>query len=615
MRQVLIGGSLVLALTLGAGSTPAEEPEAASPLRLYHVGALTMGRSDFIPRVLGLVGPDSVSDEAHPLFGAEGEEPLLPVGTADEIVELLRYQVDPGSWESVAGAFVHAMGEATLLVRQQPEALVGVGQAIRRMEDRWLRPITLDVVAVRLPRTLGAAPSASELEALATAEASGPSISLTVFPTQRVTAFSGRQLSYLLDYDVEVAQKAKISDPIVGTLNAGLGVSARASVSEAGDRVRLDLNAELVELLRMDTLAAGDGRTLDAPVVGTTVTRTSAELTTGAWTLLEGSGARAEGGGVVFLARARLGSRSAGAPSPGLALPVLESAGMAKLPDRACSIALLTQPVHSRLSRWLDIMPSNFTPPEPPELPEPIGAVQSDRLLEIMRQAIAPEAWGARGGSAEVRSDTLYVRAPETALLAVERMLAALEHALLWAVDVEGRLGGRGRRPSWPDRCCPGSRGCARQGPRRRFRPAARTRARQLAGRPAQQRVGPGAAQLRVRLRGGDRGGCGDLQPRGAHPEQWDRARRAPADHLHARQRGGLRAPEPQRALPGPAPGQDRGGRDPVPRHAPARAAHRHRDPLRPHGRGRRLRRPGRPSHGAAADTPPHAAGEVNAAR
>ncbi len=440
MRQVLIGGSLVLALTLGAGSTPAEEPEGASPLRLYHVGALTMGRSDFLPRVLGLVRPDMVSDEQHPLFGAAGGEPLLPVGTADEIVELLRYQVDPGSWESVAGAFVRAMGGATLLVRQQPEALVGVGQAIRRMEDRWLRPITLDVVAVRLPPTLGGTPSATELEALATAEASGPSITLTVFPTQRVTAFSGRQIAYLVDYDVEVAQKAKISDPIVGVLNAGLGVSARASVSEAGDRVRVDLNAELVELLRMDSVAAGDGRTLDVPVVGTTVTRTSAELTTGAWTLLEGSGARAEGGGVVFLARARLGSRNAGAPSPGLSLPVLESAGMAKLNDRAFSISLLTQPVHSRMGAPLDIMPSNFTPPEPPELPEPMGAVASESLLEIMRQAIAPEAWGARGGSTEVRSDTLYVRAPETALLAVERMLAALEHALLWAVDIEGRL-------------------------------------------------------------------------------------------------------------------------------------------------------------------------------
>jgi|GEM_PF-6696701 len=440
MRQVLLGGSLLLALTLGAGPAPAEEPEGASPLRLYHVGALTMGRSDFIPRVLGLVGPESVSSEVRPLFGAEGEEPNLPVGTVDEIVELVRYQVDPGSWESVAGAFVRTMGSSTLLVRQQPEALVGVGQAIRRMEDRWLRPITLDVVAVRLPPTLGSVPSASELEALATAEGSGPSITLTVFPAQRVTAYSGRQLAYLHDYDVEVAQKAKISDPIVGVLNTGLGVSARASASEAGDRVRVDLNAELVELLRMDSIAAGDGRTLDAPVVGTTVTHTSAELTTGAWTLLEGAGARAEGGGAVFLARARLGHRSAGAPSPGLSLPVLDSAGMAKLHDRAFSISLLTQPVHSRLSARLDIMPSNFTPPEPPELPEPLGAVQSDGLLELMRQAVAPEAWGTRGGSAEVRSDTLYVRAPETTLLAVERMLAALEHALLWAVDVEGRL-------------------------------------------------------------------------------------------------------------------------------------------------------------------------------
>ena len=94
---------LVLALPWGPGPIAAapEEDAAASPLRLYHVGALTMGRSDFIPRRLGL-GRDG--DDQRPLFGAEGEEPILPVGTIDELVELVRFQVAPASWESVAGA-------------------------------------------------------------------------------------------------------------------------------------------------------------------------------------------------------------------------------------------------------------------------------------------------------------------------------------------------------------------------------------------------------------------------------------------------------------------------------------------------------------------------------
>jgi hypothetical protein len=429
---------LVLALPWGPGPIAAapEEDAAASPLRLYHVGALTMGRSDFIPRRLGL-GRDG--DDQRPLFGAEGEEPILPVGTIDELVELVRFQVAPASWESVAGAFLRNIGNHLLVVRQEAEALDGVGSALHALEQRWFRPILLDVVAVRLPAGAATATPA-DLEALSEGEAVQAAISWVVLPGQRVNAFMGREVAYLHDYDVEVAGKAKMSDPIVHAVNVGFQVDARATVSDAGDHVRVDLNAQAVDLIRLDGIQAGEARTLEAPVTASTRVQATALLAAGAWTLLEGAVPRGEASHTVLLARARVGARASATPGKGFPLPTLENAGMTRLKDRAFSTQHLTAPNFSWLGPALSVHPSRYTPPEPPELPEPMGAIWDDPLLELLREAIAPESWGSRGGSAEVRKGTLYVRAPESAVAAVERLLKALEQALLWSVEVEGRL-------------------------------------------------------------------------------------------------------------------------------------------------------------------------------
>src|SRR5262245_36674807 len=98
--------SAALALALGAGPGHADEPrrEAGdSPLRIFHVGALATAIPDFLPERLGLIRPDQVNDEAHPLFGGERDQGVLPLGTIDELVELLKGQVAADSWHSTSG--------------------------------------------------------------------------------------------------------------------------------------------------------------------------------------------------------------------------------------------------------------------------------------------------------------------------------------------------------------------------------------------------------------------------------------------------------------------------------------------------------------------------------
>ena len=131
MSRVLQLVALCALVVLSTGIDPARaEEEDSAPLafRIFPTGTLAPGRTDFIPGQPPWVGPDEVSDEMHPLFGAEGEEPILPLGTVDEIIELVKNAVNPWFWEEREGADIRSMGESFLVVRATPAMLDQVGQ-------------------------------------------------------------------------------------------------------------------------------------------------------------------------------------------------------------------------------------------------------------------------------------------------------------------------------------------------------------------------------------------------------------------------------------------------------------------------------------------------------
>jgi type II secretory pathway component GspD/PulD (secretin) len=74
--------------------------------------------------------------------------------------------------------------------------------------------------------------------------------SLTVFNTQRANITLVNQLSFIQDFDVEVAQTAFIADPIVGIVQDGLTLDVRPTVSNDRRYVTLELQPTVATLLR-----------------------------------------------------------------------------------------------------------------------------------------------------------------------------------------------------------------------------------------------------------------------------------------------------------------------------------------------------------------------------
>lgn len=83
---------------------------------------------------------------------------------------------------------------------------------------------------------------------------------LTVYNTQRSNITLVNQISYIRDYDVEVAQTASIADPVVGIIQDGLVLDVRPTISNDRRFVTLELRptvANLIEPIRTLTTTLG----------------------------------------------------------------------------------------------------------------------------------------------------------------------------------------------------------------------------------------------------------------------------------------------------------------------------------------------------------------------
>jgi hypothetical protein len=430
---------LTLLVVLRPAPLAAEDPppERAPALCVFPVGALVQGRYDHMPSRVGPVASHAVSDAAHPLFGAEGEEPFLPVGNADELVETVRRHLGTEPDEAGYDVDLRPTRGTHLLARARPEARARIGALLKGLEDRCLRSLAVDVVALRLPKDAPAAPEAAQLAAWVAGAEAGPGLTLACLPGQRVTGFVGRQQTYVADYDVEVASKATITDPIVGVLPTGLSVACRATPSDAATGVRVDMDAQLALLRSLEPLDAGAGRRLESPLVERLSARITADLEPGVWTLVDGAGSRSSGRSWAFAVRARVGARAVGAASSGRELPTLVTARGGTPTERTIDVARLTRPVLPSIPVALDLIPSDYTPPEPPELPEPLGPLSDEALLGLLREGVAPAAWNAVGAWLELGYGTLRMRAAPEAVEGAERMLGALEAAFRWSLETD----------------------------------------------------------------------------------------------------------------------------------------------------------------------------------
>jgi hypothetical protein len=262
---------------------------------------------------------------------------------------------------------------------------------------------------------------------------------LTSRGAQRATGWSGAQAAFLQDYDVEVAEKSTSSDPIVGIRNLGLAVDLRATPDADARHVRLTVLAHAAALAELRPFDAKYGQHVELPRVPTSEARGDLLVPAGRWAVLDRSGA--EDTTVRFLVRAVTtpftGAAAAGARDP-LTSPLRTRGGA--LAQRALDLrTLLEAPAPVECAPHL-LSPSNFAPPEPPELAEPTPALGADAVVDLVRAFVAPDSWDRRGVEIAMQYGHLYLRQTPDVLDAVEALVGQLRRRLVWTAHVDLRL-------------------------------------------------------------------------------------------------------------------------------------------------------------------------------
>ena len=225
-----------------------EQLDASSPGRLLDVGALTTPAFG-----LRTAEPSEFSDREGyhrtvSLRRRADVEGLRPLGTVDEVIEIVHMGVAPPRWEE-GDEGLGALSNGQVAVTARPDLLAQVRAFLVEREAEALRPVVLDVAVLSVRDSVAPGPGRELDEELATVLTSG-----------RLHTLSGRWASlrigstrnYVADYDVEVAQEARIPDPNVGQTFGGLAADLRPHLPLGGRTVRVDLDL----LFSQDELAA-----------------------------------------------------------------------------------------------------------------------------------------------------------------------------------------------------------------------------------------------------------------------------------------------------------------------------------------------------------------------
>lgn len=437
--------ALLLALPLllaGLAPALAGDEELADPIvaRIIPVGALTTGRTDHGRPRAPTALPSEVNDEEHPLFGYESEEPFLPLGTVDELIEQVKNAVRPLYWEETRGADIRSLGAHTLVVLACVPVLDQVARFLADLEAMHGTVVTVDVHAMGLTfeeaRALraGGGPALDEAKvaALLASPDAGPSVSVSTYAGSRAAAYAGVRRSWVADADVEVCDTSTIADPIVMVANLGLSVDVRPVPSPDGRTVLIGLDAALSELAEMRDVSTGATGTLEVPVHNVAFVRAAVTAPAGAWVLADGGSLEGGRSNAYFLVRATP-RKEARAPG-GFDLPTFPHRVVGPMQTGIFPIPILTTTVENR-SRYAPVpVPSNYRPPEPPELPEPMPICPEEAIVELVFQTSPADLW-EDPASMEVRNRALVVRNTAAVLRQIGPFLDVLRQGFLWSMD------------------------------------------------------------------------------------------------------------------------------------------------------------------------------------
>jgi len=249
--------SLRVALAEAAAKGPAKP--ITFELRMYDVRALVTPVSDYPAESINLVPSGGFG------FGFGSEEDLEPLAfyEIDAIIDMIRENVAPDSWEELRSASIQ-QARGILMVRHMPAVHDRIGMLLGELRKKAASQVNVEVKVLRLPdaalRAIQGGEGAAVLtpageKRLRAVVASGEAEvirtgSVACTNSQRVSLSDTGQVSYVQDFDVEIAQAAFIGDPIVMSLREGLIFDVRPTLAGYGDLVVLEVRVENARLNR-----------------------------------------------------------------------------------------------------------------------------------------------------------------------------------------------------------------------------------------------------------------------------------------------------------------------------------------------------------------------------
>jgi hypothetical protein len=231
----------LLFLALAAGTAAAQQDT-----RVFDISTLTAPR----PGVRApLLGPETSLDQ---YFSAEEEQGPWSFLEADQLVEMIRSQVDPENWDR--GGEILAAGDGLLVVRSWPNVLGRIETLLSELGAEASRRtrVTFEVYEVD-PEKYAEVAAVSDAAALDFAALGGrrlESASAEAWPGVRSALKVTDRVRYVADYDPEIAQGAMIADPIVRFAEEGLAVEFTAHPLLDGDRVLVETVLQSGHLVR-----------------------------------------------------------------------------------------------------------------------------------------------------------------------------------------------------------------------------------------------------------------------------------------------------------------------------------------------------------------------------
>jgi len=168
-----------------------------------------------------------------------GSEPRPCYDHSEEVLDEIRSRVSPSFWEE-RGA-IEILGKHRIYVQADERRLTEVRSFLQDLERQAVRPVVVDIHVWSKPGRVETG------LVRAFSRDGGRLVAASTLPTvmgRTASLMAGSTANFIADYDVEVAQEARIADPHVGQSFDGLVVNVRPT--PAVDKRTVSLGVQML---------------------------------------------------------------------------------------------------------------------------------------------------------------------------------------------------------------------------------------------------------------------------------------------------------------------------------------------------------------------------------